>query len=380
MSEDLWEALRDSLQRGVFAKFSLGDPDDRAEGARKLSARPVEIKGGSRLQLVWSHDRRDVTKNLPVEEAIEVLAGSFPSPFRAAHLATTERTLQMNERKGKIYLSKGPAAHAAPSKTSHDRVKQRRLEPDARWLDALAPRRQAEPKRRQVHRFIEILDHWLAPAARPADGRTRWVDVGCGSGALTFAAWEYLTRSGFGAAVVEGIELRPELAEKTEQLARSLGCSGLSFRAGAAAEVDLGEVDGVIALHACDTATDDALAAGVKASARWLLAAPCCHKELRPKLSLPPDLAPVGIHGILQARTAEIATDALRAALLEAAGYEAKVFEFISTEHTDKNLMIAATRRESPLPGALQRAQQLAQFYGVSSQRLAQQLGIDLKA
>jgi hypothetical protein len=137
----------------------------------------------------------------------------------------------------------------------------------------------------------------------------------------------------------------------------------------------------VIALHACDTATDDALAAGIGAGARWLLAAPCCHKELRPQLRSEP-LAPVLQHGILRTREAEIATDALRAAVLEARGYSARVFEFVSTEHTDKNLMIAAVRRDGaspdPDPAAGEAVRSLAAFYGVERQRLADRLGVPL--
>jgi SAM-dependent methyltransferase len=206
----------------------------------------------------------------------------------------------------------------------------------------------------------------------------RWVDVGCGSGALTFATWEYLRHSGFGAAEVVGVELRPALAEKAERIARQLGCEGLSFVAGEASAVELGAVDGVVALHACDTATDEALARGVLGGARWLLVAPCCHRELRPQLTGPPALAPALRHGILRTREAEIATDALRAAVLEARGFEARVFEFVSSEHTDKNLMIAATRRGEPQPGASDAVRELARHYGVTRQRLAERLGVGL--
>ena len=139
----------------------------------------------------------------------------------------------------------------------------------------------------------------------------------------------------------------------------------------------------LIALHACDTATDDALASGHRAGARLLLVAPCCQKELRPQLQAPEVLAPALRHGIWQERHAEFATDALRALLLEWAGYRTKVFEFISQEHTAKNLMIAAVR-SGPQCGddseEARRVRELARFYGIRSQRLAAQLGFDLRA
>jgi hypothetical protein len=233
-----------------------------------------------------------------------------------------------------------------------------------------------ESKLRQVARFTEILTPWLP---RPtSDGQPfRAVDVGSGRGWLTFATWQTLGALGWRPEVV-GVELRPALAAKTEQVARDLGCEGLSFRPGEVAAADLERADLVIALHACDTATDDALALGVEAGAGRILVAPCCHKEVRPQMAPPEVLQGVLRHGILRTREAEIATDALRAALLEAVGYEARVFEFVSTEHTDKNLVIAASRREVGDPAAADRARSLAAFYGIRRQRLAERLGVDL--
>jgi hypothetical protein len=233
-----------------------------------------------------------------------------------------------------------------------------------------------EPKLRQVARFTEILAPWLPRPDTPGQ-EIRAVDVGSGRGWLTFATWQTLAGLGWRPEVV-GVELRPALAAKTEGIARALGCDGLSFRAGEVAAADLTGVDVVIALHACDTATDDALALGVEAGAGWMLVAPCCHRELRPQLAPPEVMRGVLRHGILRTREAEIATDALRAALLEARGYDARVFEFVSTEHTDKNLVIAASRRAATDPEAEERARSLAAFYGVDRQRLADRLGLSL--
>ena len=127
-------------------------------------------------------------------------------------------------------------------------------------------------------------------------------------------------------------------------------------------------------------ATDDAIAKGVQAGAALILVAPCCHRELRPQLQPPPVLAGTLKHGILRERQAEFVTDALRAALLEWAGYDTKIFEFISTEHTAKNLMIAAVKRErtADRDEMERRAKGLAAFYGIQTQRLAGQLGFEL--
>jgi hypothetical protein len=204
--------------------------------------------------------------------------------------------------------------------------------------------------------------------------------MGCGRGYLTFAAWETLGRRTGCRPEVTGVELRPELAEEAEGIARRHGCDGLVFRAGDIAGTPLDRADIVVALHACDTATDDALARGVAAGAGLLLVAPCCHKELRPQLTPPPALAPVLHHGIFRERQAEFVTDALRALLLEAVGYRTRVFEFIAPEHTGKNLMIAAFRDPNPADPSPRRdaVAALAREYGIRTQRLATLLDIPL--
>jgi hypothetical protein len=142
----------------------------------------------------------------------------------------------------------------------------------------------------------------------------------------------------------------------------------------------LEKTDVLIALHACDTATDDALAKGIAAGARLLMVAPCCHKQIRPQLVPPPVLAPGLRHGILLQREADFVTDALRAALLEWAGYDTQVMEFIAPEHTSKNLLITAVKRTARYDrdAAAERVRALAAFYGIREQQLAAKLGFDL--
>ena len=175
------------------------------------------------------------------------------------------------------------------------------------------------------------------------------------------------------------IEARPELAALCNRVARENNFPHLTFTAGTIADATLEPPDILIALHACDTATDDALARGLSSDARLLVVAPCCQKELRPQLTAPPVLADALRHGIFQERQSEFVTDALRAQLLEWAGYRTKVFEFISTEHTAKNLMIAAIRSHPPGDDArAARVREFAVFYGIRTQRLAAHLGLAL--
>ena len=178
-----------------------------------------------------------------------------------------------------------------------------------------------------------------------------------------------------------GVEARGELVAFCKKAAEDAGlATRLRFRQGSIADTDLGGADIVMALHACDTATDDALAKAIAAGASLVVVAPCCQKEVRPQLVAPPVLAAALRHGIFEERQAEFATDALRALLLEWSGYRTRVIEFISTEHTAKNLMITAVKaREKGDPAAADRIREFAAFYGIRRQALATQLGFALR-
>jgi len=380
-AKPLVDALRAALDRGTFVMLVLAAPDDPE--IRTVRARRVTLARGAMLQLVFRHADRDRTRNVPLADGVAAVEELLPG-FGSAHLYTTDEVMHA-ERKadGNVRVRRGPPEHAAAPPDSHDRAKRRPLDLDPRWLAALGvtradgrPVKGMEAKLRQVARFTEILVPWL-PRPETSGEVFRAVDVGSGRGWLTFATWQTLATLGWRPDVT-GVELRPALAAKTERIARELGCEGLSFRPGEVELADLQGADLVIALHACDTATDDALALGVEAGAGWILVAPCCHREVRPQMKPPEVLHGVLRHGILRTREAEIATDALRASLLEVAGYEARVFEFVSTEHTDKNLVIAARRHATADPAAADRARSLAAFYGITSQRLADRLGVSL--
>jgi SAM-dependent methyltransferase len=308
--------------------------------------------------------------------------------FHSAHLATTQQSVQLEyNKKGEPRLSLGPAAHPVVE-LNHDRAKPRLLPVEAQgWLNALgvttatgSVREGMADKNRQIHKFVEIISHLMTDVPLPENRPAEVVDMGCGKGYLTFATHDYLDRVLKRSVRVCGVEARPELVALDNRIARDTGRPKLSFVAGTIQDADLPALDVLIALHACDTATDDAIARGIKADASLIVVAPCCQKEVRQQLRAAPVLAPSLRHGIFQERHAEFATDALRALLLEWAGYETKVFEFISSEHTGKNLMIAATKRRGLTRGDAEAAKvrELAAFYGVTHQSLARQLSFAL--
>jgi SAM-dependent methyltransferase len=379
--------LEESLRDGSFVRLTLGKPRGADRTLRKILVRPVTLQGGAHLSFLHRHDTRDITKNLPLAEAVREIGRLLGSDFYSAHMFTTRRGVQLEfNKKGEPRLSYGSAAPQAAD-PAHDREKHRLLPAASRdWLQALgvvnadgSVRPGMADKHRQIHKFTEIISHLVAEARLPGDRPVEVADMGCGKGYLTFAVHDWFEHVHKRSCRVTGIEARSDLVELCNRVAHDTQRPKLSFIAGDIGSAQLPHLDILIALHACDTATDDALARGVQAGAALIVVAPCCQKELRPQLTPPPVFAPVLRHGIWQERHAEFATDALRALLLEWAGYNTKAFEFISTEHTAKNVMIAATKRAAPDDFAARdrhaaEIRALAAFYGIKSHALADQL------
>jgi hypothetical protein len=386
--EDFLAQLAASVRDSTFVKLTLGKPRGADTTLRQLLVRPVNLRGAPHLSFVWRHETQDITKNHPVEEALKLMAPFVGTDFHSAHLFTTARLAQLEyNKKGEPRLTYGPADGEQPG-SAHDRSKNRLLtEQSQPWLEKLGVttasgtvREGLADKHRQIHKFVEILSHLTAEAALPAHRPVEIADMGCGKGYLTFATSDYFNLVEARPARVRGIEARDELVQLCNRVGRETGRTMLEFQAGTIASASFPALDILIALHACDTATDDAIIKGVQAGAALIVVAPCCQKELRPQLTAAPVLAPALRHGIFQERHAEFATDALRALLLEWAGYDTKVFEFIATEHTAKNLMIAATKRsgESRTDEAATSVRELAGFYGIKTQALARHLGFIL--
>ena len=390
------DLLRAAVREGTLEKLTLGKPRGADASLKNLFIRPVTLKSGPHFAFVWRHATRDVTKNHPPDSALAEIERLIGADFLDAHLFTATQTAQLETKpdgSARLRLTPAPGASSAPAapRTAHDREKPRPIPADAPWLRALGvtndrgqPREGMSDKFRQIQKFAELLSHLLDEAfpefaTGPSHPPLRIADMGSGKGYLTFALAALLGDR----AIVRGLEARRELVELCQRVARERGFAGrLSISAGTIADAPFADgVDVLIALHACDTATDDALARGHAAGARLLVVAPCCQKELRPQLAAPPVLAEPLRHGIFQERQSEFATDALRAQLLEWAGYRTKVFEFISTEHTAKNLMIAAIKARPPGTADDERAQAIrdfARFFGIRTQALAGHLGFAL--
>ena len=393
-------SLENAVTSGAFVKLTLGKSRSSDPTLKNLFVRRVELKSGPHLSFLWRHATRDITKNHPIPEGLANISSLIGREFLDAHLFTRTENAQLECQpdgiaKLRIKTTHEPniVAPAAQPSAGHDRSKSRLIPRDASWLRALGvtndrglPREGMSDKFRQIEKFAELLTHLLGEAFTLSEASSqeeespvpplRIVDMGSGKGYLTFAIATLLGPR----ATVLGVEARRELADFCNRIASNENLvPALRFSAGTIAETTLSSIDVLIALHACDTATDDALANGVAAGAKLLVVSPCCQKELRPQLTAPPVLENALQHGIFQERQAEFVTDALRAQLLEWAGYRTKVFEFISTEHTAKNLMIAAIKsHEAGNADRAARIREFAAFYGIRHHHLATRLKFDL--
>lgn len=377
-------ALRDSLRDQTFVALTLSKYHGPETGLRRLRIRPLTLRGQACLACVYSYPTRDVTKNVPSAEGVDMISELLDSGFRSVHLRTTQLDGELSlSRKGKCAWHDGPVRGGAAPPATHDRVKRRMVDPERPFLSALGVTDEQgrvlpsmSHKWKQINKFMEIFRQAFAASRLPTAPAVRVVDFGSGKGYLTFAIHDYLRETLGDAAQVTGIELRAPLVRFCNRVVGELALEGLHFRQGDLSRYTPEALQVLIALHACDTATDLALEMGIRAGAELMLCAPCCHKEIRGRICCPPVLEPVLKFGIHVGQEAEMLTDAMRALLLEAHGYKTRLFEFVSLEHTRKNKMLLAARHNRPVARDTLLAQldALKAFYGIRSQFLETRL------
>lgn len=379
--EKFFAALDESLDSGTFVKLTLAKYRGAEVGLKNVYVRPVELKGGRRLSFLYRYKTRDAVKNHTYEEGARLLRKMLGAEFSSAHLFTSKEDLRVEvNRRGESRLTTHPPTLSTAAPAGHERRKRRAIDTAGsvylRELGVTNERGEVRPamgdKLRQINKFVEIVAALYDSSTLAGREELSVVDVGSGKGYLTFALYDYLNHVRGVRASVTGVEAREELVELCNEVAQRAGFERLEFQTGLVQDFQPPRADILIALHACDTATDDAIHKGVEAGAAIIVTAPCCHKEVRPQIVVPPQLRGVLRHGHLLEREAESITDSLRALLLESTGYRVKVFEFVSTEHTRKNTMIAAARRdgEASNTAALAEFRALKEFYGIREQRL----------
>ena len=384
------------------AKLVLAKPRPGADDElQRVSVRPVALKGATFWSFVHTHKTRDITKNLAPAEATQRLRELLETRLQHAHLFTPGGELRLlSSKKGKRTLLSHKSPGTAIAETAaqaaavaHDRAKHRYVDiarPFLVELGVTTAAHQLVPamarKWKQINKFVEVLDHAIAASplakVRPQRGRIEVLDFGAGKGYLTFAMHEHLRHALDLPVRVTGVELREDMVELCNAAAERLALDGLRFERGDVSRHAAESVDIMVALHACDTATDHAIHKGVRAGAAIIMCSPCCHKELRPQLLSPHPLRPILKHGVHLGQEAEMLTDGLRALLLDACGYDTQVFEFVSLEHTNKNKMILAVKRESAhdADAIWGQVRDVKAFYGIRDQCLERLLLADRAA
>jgi len=368
--------LEQSVKQGRFIKLTLSKPGGQDKSLKNVYARLIELKGELAFTFTLRYPTKDITKNYPVEEGLAVISLWLGDEFLVANLFTLDKdySLQYNKkRKGRLF-TKPPSLQEQPPKT-HNQPKQYLIDPNAPYLAAMEISSQqgkvlaqGQRKFRQINKYIEIIGKLIEQYGQlPSDPHI--VDMGSGKGYLTFALYQYLTEALQLQPTIKGIELRENLVRFCNELAQQTGYQDLSFAAQDIQDYQPERIDMLIALHACDIATDIAIAKGIAAEAGIIVVAPCCHKQVRKEMACPTDMQAILQHGIMEERQAEIITDGIRALLMEAHGYETKVFEFISTEHTPKNVMIVGTRGKRN-PEALDKVAAIKEAFGVGEHYL----------
>ncbi|MGN6577447.1 MAG: class I SAM-dependent methyltransferase [Nocardioides sp.] len=361
---------------------------------RRVELRYVDLKAGRRLQVTAYDDTQARTANhAPGAEARDAVDALLDEPFGNWHVETTTETHQLRVTK-KLEAMVHTSARAEPaadeeSARSHDRKKPRLLpeeHPVLRAIGIADEQGRVKPSRQAKYRQVEELLRSLGPAVDDAlaTGRLRTptaedplrvVDLGCGNAYLTFAAHAYLNDVRGLPAHLVGVDVKAQSREHSTALAEELGVSAtMTFVQGDIATASLegllpGPPDVVLALHACDTATDDALARAVAWDAPLVLAAPCCHHDVAAQLRRAPTPAPYSAltrNGILRERFADTLTDALRASILRLVGYRVDVIEFVESQHTPRNTLLRAVRTGAPAPeSARAELEELTRTWGV---------------
>jgi SAM-dependent methyltransferase len=358
--EAFQEAASKILDTTTFVRAVLsGRRRNMSVDFERIDIRPVEIKGVLHLQLMQNDGRATTTKNL-LPSALEV-DQLLTSGYANILVESTQEAYSIRVTKSgdaQVHTEK----RALEQNLSHDKKKERLLDASDPFLrevgiaDAkgvIKPSRQ--DKYKQVEEFLRILSPALNAALeagqihKPTPANPlRITDLGCGHAYLTFAAHQFLMSSGIP-VVVTGIDIRPESRDRNNAIAQKLGiASSISFKAEEISKTTADAADIAIALHACDTATDDAIAWAVNGGAKLLLIAPCCHHDIQKQIEAAPE--PWGAltkFGLMKERLGDLLTDSFRAQLLRIVGYRVEVIEFVGGEHTPRNMMIRAVKTDA---------------------------------
>ena len=331
----------------------------------KIKVRPVMIRDSLYFQVSRYTDKQVFHENMTAEDALETLSGWILHDFRQAQIRMQDEMVTvLVSKKGKATVKSKKAACIETQNLEHNRKKQYIIEegmavPFMIDLGVMTESgkiiRTRYDKYRQINRFLEFIEDILPEL--PTDRTVHIIDFGCGKSYLTFAMYYYLKVLKHYDIRITGLDLKQKVIEDCQALADRYGYDGLQFLCGDIADYNgTDEVDMVVTLHACDTATDYALYKAVEWHASVILSVPCCQHELNRKMQCE-TLSGAFQYGLIKERTAALMTDAMRGQLLEMKGYKTQLLEFIDMEHTPKNILIRGVKSKGLLPKAARKQQ-----------------------
>jgi hypothetical protein len=379
-----------SLDENTFVKITLSKYVGINDSLNNVYIKKVIIKNKENLNFIYRHKTKDITKNYPIEEALLIINNLLDNDFKSATLFTINNDFLYEKRKANKSILKElqPSIKELPL-LDHNRQKNRKVKDieHKQYLQLLSLTdknghilAKSQDKFKQINHYIEI----LSPLFKNLNStkKIKITDMGSGKGYLTFAVYDYLVNSLKLDVAMDGVECRKELVNLCNNISQSSGFCGLKFIENNIKDYITDNLDVLIALHACDTATDDAIYKGINSGASLIVVAPCCHHQIRNEIEKAKKvniMSPIIKHGIFLEREAEIITDGLRSLIMEYFGYRTKVVEFISDAHTHKNVMIIgeyATTSKIEKVEILDKIKDIKDTFGIKYHYLEKEMGL----
>ena len=382
--EKFLNRVNESVEQSTLIKMTLSKPVQKHDELRNVYVKPVLIKEKRLFAFTYHYERRDEVKNYDAAQMLDVLKEMVPNRFLNAVLFTMDEDVTLLvSSKGKATIQTKKVQECREQNLEHDKQKNRLINSTNPWWYQLGLTTREgkitadmQHKFKQIYKYAEIVESLIKPMK--FDGTVHIADMGAGKGYLTFALYELLTQKLNMDVDIKGVEIRPDLALKINEIIKSSNLKGMEFVESSIEAYHPDKLDVLIALHACNTATDDAIAAGVKAGADLIVCAPCCHKQIRQEMERSGKADVITRYGIFLERQAVMITDTIRALILEYFGYKTQVMDFIEMEHTPKNVLLVGrkTTKNAKEPKVLQQIADLKARSGIERHYLEKVLDL----
>ena len=382
--EKFLNRVNESVKQNTLIKMTLSKPVQKHDELRNVYVKPVLIKEKRLFAFTYHYERRDEVKNYDAAQMLDILEEMVPNRFLNAALFTVDEDVTLLvSGKGKATIQTKKVQECREQNLEHDKQKNRLINSANPWWYQLGLTTREgkitadmQHKFKQIYKYAEIVESLIKPMK--FDGMVHIADMGAGKGYLTFALYELLTQKLNMDVDLKGVEIRPDLVLKINEIIKSSNLKGMEFVESSIEAYHPDKLDVLIAFHACNTATDDAIAAGVKAGAELIVCAPCCHKQIRQEMERSGKADVITRYGIFLERQAVMITDTIRALILEYFGYKTQVMEFIEMEHSPKNVLLVGrkTTKNAKEPKVLQQIADLKARYGIERHYLEKVLDL----